>query len=290
MKKVLKWAGIILGGLVGLVVVAFVATQLIAIGMLNKSYDFQVESVEVPNDAESIENGERLASVYDCKACHSTDLSGQEFINDPPLGVIFSENLTSGEGGVGSQYTDEDWVRAIRHGIDRNGTPLYIMPSEAFYYMGDEDLGDLIAYLKSMPPVDQDRPERKFGPMGRALIAVGFFPPPAASVIPHTAPRPEAPEPGITAEYGEYLTWACKGCHGPDLKGAPVQPEGYMSPDLTLTGMAGNWSEEEFITAIRTGVRPDDTLIDAEKMPWPYYTLFTDDELKAIYTYFHSLE
>lgn len=44
-----------------------------------------------------------------------------------PLGRIDSANLTSGEGGVGQQFSsDEDYVRALRHGIDPDGKPIYM--------------------------------------------------------------------------------------------------------------------------------------------------------------------
>ena len=46
------------------------------------------------------------------------------------FGTLAAPNLTRGAGGLGSTFTDTDWVRAIRHGIHRDGTSLLIMPSE----------------------------------------------------------------------------------------------------------------------------------------------------------------
>jgi len=59
-------------------------------------------------------------------------------------------NLTSGLGGIGSVFTDTDYVRAIRHGIGRDNKSLLIMPSEQYNRISDEDLGALIAYLKTV--------------------------------------------------------------------------------------------------------------------------------------------
>ena len=49
-------------------------------------------------------------------------------------------NLTAGTGGVGAAYTAADYERAIRHGIDREGRPLMIMPSLDFSHLTDQDV------------------------------------------------------------------------------------------------------------------------------------------------------
>ena len=69
----------------------------------------------------------------------------------PGLLSIPTPNLTSGAGGVGATNTDEDWVRAIRHGVGHDGRALWVMPSLSFSRLSDEDLGALIAYLESRP-------------------------------------------------------------------------------------------------------------------------------------------
>jgi hypothetical protein len=93
-------------------------------------------------------------------------LSGQ-FAAVPGLVTLAIPNLTTGAGGVGDTNTDEDWVRAIRHGVGHDGRGLALMPSAVFYYLSDEDLGALIAYLKSLPPVDNEMPGTDLGPVGR---------------------------------------------------------------------------------------------------------------------------
>ena len=91
------------------------------------------------------------------------------------VGYWAAPNLTSGRGGLGASFTDADWVRAIRHGVHRDGTTLLVMPSEAFVYMNEPDTAALIAYLERLPPVDREMPSSRLGPLGRTLLVVGRF-------------------------------------------------------------------------------------------------------------------
>ena len=87
--------------------------------------------------------------------CHGDNLAGKKnWFNLGPLGSADAANLTSGKGEIGSQFTDEDFVRVLRHGVKPDGTSVFVMPASDFYYLSDQDLGDVIAYIKSVPPVD----------------------------------------------------------------------------------------------------------------------------------------
>jgi mono/diheme cytochrome c family protein len=196
MRTVLKWIGIGLGILVGLVVLAIVAVFVISEARINKVYTFDVPDVPIPTDEESIARGEHLASsIRDCVGCHGENLGGQLFFEDPAIGVLYATNLTSGEGGIGDTYTDEDWVRAIIFGVDPEGTPLAAMPSNEYYFMDNADLGAIIAYVKNVPPVDNVVGENQLKLLPRALFVAGQFPilVPVEMVDP-TQPRPDAPE------------------------------------------------------------------------------------------------
>jgi hypothetical protein len=59
--------------------------------------------------------------------------------------------------------------------FDPEGRGLIIMPSGHFYYFSDRDLGDIIAYLKSIPPVDREWPEPEFSALGKILIGAGIL-------------------------------------------------------------------------------------------------------------------
>ena len=124
--------------------------------------------------------------------------------DDGPMGTLAAPNLTSGKGGLGATFTDTDWVRGIRHGVHRDGTTLLIMPCEAFVHMNERDLGDLIAYLKQLPPVDREMPRVHLSPIGRTLLVLGKFSVLIAEKTPRL-PYPAVVEPGPTAAYGRYL-------------------------------------------------------------------------------------
>ena len=290
LKKVLKWIGIILGGLLGLLAIALVVLFVVGGAKANKKYEIPVETVYIPTDAEAIQRGEHIATIYICTSCHTENLSGELYFAVPGMLSIPTRNLTSGAGGIGSFYTDEDWVRAIRHGVGHDGRALFIMPSNTLYYLSDEDLGALIAYLKSLPPMDNQLPERRIEPLGRLMMAVGMFPPLAVDQIDHSSSPPAAPEPGVTIAYGQYLSRTCTECHGANLNGAPFGPPGQEvpTPNLTPGGELVAWSKQDFFTAMRTGLTPGGRQLD-ERMPWEYYGQMTDEELKAVWLFLQSL-
>lgn len=294
MKEVLKWLGIILGGLVGLILLALVGVYFMSESRLNKTYDVQPERVTIPTDAAAVAEGKRLFATRGCMDCHKENGAGGDFIDDPLLGQINASNLTAGRGGVGGAFTDSDWVRAIRHGLDPSGKPLWVMPSEEFNSINDTDLGALIAYIKSLPPVDQEVAANSLGPLGRVLLVTDQIPVLPAEKIDHDAPRPVAVEPGVTQEYGAYLAQTCTGCHGATLSGGPipgVPAEPPYPANLTLeaqTGL-GTWTEQDFLVAIREGKRPDGSSLDPKQMPWPNFAQMSDDEISALWLYLQSV-
>ena len=186
---------------------------------------------------------------------------------------------------MGASHTDLDYVRAIRHGIDHDGTALLIMPSNFFHNFSDADLGAIITYIRSVPPVDNELPGSTLGPFGRFFLLIGapFL---AANEIDHTAPRPTVPEHGVTAEYGKYLAVVCTACHGDDLASGSGE---FAGPNITPAGQIGKWSEAQFITTMRSGTTPEGEDLDPEEMPWKRFAKMTDDELKAVWLYLESV-
>ncbi len=292
MRRILKWIGIVLGGLVGLVTVAAIAIFIIVTLRLNATYDIDAETDFNPENA-SPERGEHLVNaVSSCTACHGDNLSGDVVSDDPLFLTIYAPNLTAGEGGAGSAFSDQDFVRAIRHGVDPDGKPLLFMPAHRFYFMSDEDLRDILAYIRSVEPVDNLVPEPSLGPLGYVFMLLDDTLLPAR-FIDHAGQRPDPPEPGVTIEYGEYLVslGTCADCHGPDLNGAlsfgPGEPP---SANLTPNGELVDWSAEDFIQTIRTGVNPAGRrLQEPMASAVEIYGLQTDEELAAIFTYLQSL-
>jgi mono/diheme cytochrome c family protein len=265
---------------------------LLSEGRLNKVYVVESSGMSFHNNDQIIEEGARLAVIRGCTDCHGADLGGKAVIEDPALETIYATNLTSGENGIGNDYSDEELVTAIRHGIRKNGTGLLVMPSQEFFVLSDADVNALVAFLRSVPPVDREPPEGGLTLLARALFMAGQLPPLAAEVIDHEAPRPEPPEIRADAEFGAYLATSCTGCHGLDFTGGPVPgapPEAPEARNLTPAGNLGNWDEAGFINTLRTGVTPEGKQLDPAIMPWPGVAAMTDVELQALWAFLQGL-
>jgi cytochrome c553 len=289
--KILKWFGIILGVLVILAVLYIVYIFISSNSILNKEYSFAVKIVSIPSDSASIAHGAHVAVIYGCTDCHGRNLEGGVSMDNPAMGQVYSPNLTSGEGGLAKDYTDKDWVRAIRHGVGKRGNPLLIMPSSDYYYMSDRDLGDLLAYIKQVPPVSNRTGKTSPGPILRMLLANGTVKM-SADVISHEAPRPRSPAPSVTIEYGKYLAVGCTGCHGKGYSGGKIKdgdpswsPAKNITPDKD-TGI-GNWTKEDFYIALRDGLSKDGRELDPA-MPRAFGKM-TNDELDALWLYLQSV-
>ena len=204
MRRFLKWFGLIAGGLLVVLLLLLVGLFFVGSMKVNRTYDVAMASVAVPSDAASIARGEHyVEAVGMCQVCHGEDLAGPDierckdasstaYSDDSFFGKLMPSNLTSGRGGIGNVFTDEDYVRAIRHGIGPDNKSLVLMPSEQFNKISDEDLGAMIAYLKSLPPVDNELDESGLGPLGRILaVFEGSLLP--ATLIDHDAPRAPSP-------------------------------------------------------------------------------------------------
>ncbi len=272
MKKLFQWTGILLGGLFVLLVLTGLVIYPTGLQKLSQTYpNIAVETVDVPTDADAVARGKHIATIWACTRCHGEDLSGWVITKDPiqrtvPLmATIPASNLTSGKGGIAASYTDTDWVRAIRHGIMPDGGVEALM----FDYstMSDQDLGDLIAYLKQVPPVDTNYPQIRYGPIVPVISNIELFTP-AAERIDHNAPRAAVAIQGATVEYGEYLSAVCTACHG-DLIGSVVK----------------TWNQDEFIHTFQTGVLANGKQF-GRTMSSDTFREMTDTELTALWLYF----
>ena len=168
MKKLLKWAGIGLGALLAIVAAAGAALYWTGSSRLHTTYTIPDDSVEVRTDSAAIAHGRRLAEAVSlCTSCHGDDLGGEVLFDEPPIATVYASNLTSGRGGLGGSYSDADLVRAIRHGVNAENRGLMIMHSDAYHHYGEADLGALVGYIRSVPPVDRELPRTRVAPIGR---------------------------------------------------------------------------------------------------------------------------
>ena len=294
MKTNLKKVGIVTTIIIGVIILVNIVFFALGESRLKRKYTIPEETIVLPNDENSLSEGKRIFQYRGCEACHGEKLEGLVYLNNPAIGQVITPNLTTGKGGIGTQRTDENLLQSIRHGIRPDGTPLLFMPSTEFYYLSDTDLGRVISYIRSVPQVDNEMPASRLSVTGRIVMnitkEITFLP---AELIPHNAPRPVAPNSGVTTEYGEYLSYSCQVCHGPTLSGGEIPgfpPEWPSAPNLTAGkgSRLPSWGEEGFIEIIRTGEKHGRS-INPDYMPWESYRHMSDDELRAVYMYLQSL-
>ncbi len=190
--KAVKW---ILGSLaVLLLIVGAFAYMTISKGAEKaaRTFSMDYDDAMILHEEEAIEVGRYLAETHGCNAWHGGNFEGQVMADAPPF-LLVSSNLTSGEGGVGSIFSDADWLRAIRHGVGSDGRGLFVMPSEAYYNFSDEEVGALIGYLQQLEAVDNVPPPVTVRTLGKLIMGLGDDLKTAAEMIPDS-PRPVMPK------------------------------------------------------------------------------------------------
>ena len=243
----------------------------------------------------ALERGKHLVEArYACAQCHGLNFGGGTMIDDPAIGHLLGPNLTGGKGSVTKDYTFADWDRIVRHGIKSDGTPA-VMPSEDFFAMSDHELSDIVAYIRSLPPVDHEVPKPALGPVGKVLVMVGKFPLSAEVLTDHSrAHAAFAPEASDSPEFGKHLAAICSGCHRANFAGGKMQfgpPSWPAAANLTQhqDGLGG-WTFEEFEKVLTEGVSksgkplqaPMSDVIAATRAMKPL-------ERKALWTYLTTL-
>ncbi len=285
----IKWPGMLLSGLMGLILLATSTVAATGLYKLNvPPYQYTLADVEVAGTSEQMVRGEQLA--YLCIDCHSSTgelpLDGSKdnlATEEVPIGILYATNLTP--GGPLADWTDGEIIRAIREGVDKKGRPLIGMTSEPFSHLGDADTQALVVYLRSQPVVNRDLPVQDLNILAAILFGANLAPTAAQPPITVEIIAP----PANTVEYGQYLvlTSGCRDCHGLDLTGPP-NPFVPNGPNLTIA--MPNWSEEQFMTFLRTGVNNYGRSVDPKQMPWTSYSrAFSDADMRDMYTYLSEL-
>ncbi len=290
-KKLLKFGAYTVGVVGLLVAVAAGAVWATSNTKFNKTYAVSVRPVRIPDEAAAIARGRHIAETRGCVDCHGKDFGGTKVIEDGAMGRIHGTNLTRGAGGRIANWKDEDWVRAIRHGVGPDTRGLFLMPSAEYSHLSDEDLGAVIAFLKTVPPVNRENVALALGPVTRVLLTVDKMKL-AAEEIDHANLRPPSVPVGVTVEYGRYIAAGCTGCHGANYSGGKIEigpPDWPQAANLTphADGRLAKWSEADFVKTLRTAKRPDGTELDPV-MPRAFGQM-DDTELKALYAFFKTL-
>lgn len=313
MKKILKIF------LVLIIIVAVGITGLLSYVSFALPDVGEAPELTIEATPERLIRGEYLAtSVVGCIDCHSKrDFSrfggpidfatagqgGELFGSQMGFpGEYYSSNISPFAIG---NWTDGELFRAITTGVSKDGRALFpIMPYPHFAKMDKEDIYSIIAYIRTLEPVEFTPPK-----------SVSSFP---MNFIINTIPQPAAfttvPPQEELIKYGEYMTNAalCMDCHTQQVKGQYVMdkymaggfefpmPTGGIVRSANITpdkkSGIGNWTEQQFIARFKMY---SDSSYSAPKinpgefntmMPWAYYTHMKEEDLKAIFTYLQSIQ
>ncbi len=281
MNAVLKWLGYAAALVIVLAGMAVSYVYLRTEPLLRKTYVQPLVAIAVPNDPASIAEGKRLATIRGCfDGCHGKGLDGGYVFDDPWILRFVSPNLTQ----VAATHTDAELERVIRHGVRKDGKSVWFMPSTMFYHLSDEDLGKIIAFLRSVPLSEGPATEAWIGPKWRLnLVTEGWYLPQAEEI------RRDAPwirdqiEPS-GRNRGRYLAMTiCPECHGMKLEG---DLEG-STPSLAIVAA---YSEEDFFRLMRTATPLGGRQLGLMgEVARARFVNFTDQEIRDLYSYLHSL-
>lgn len=275
MRRILKWLGYLALTLAVLALCGVAAVYAVSEYKLRRFHDVPPVDLDLPTDPESLAEGGRLAQLRGCyRGCHA-DLEGRVFFDEPWLIRLAAPNLTK----AAAQYSTEEFVRIVRYGVRPDGTTTTGMPSDMFYYLSDEDLARIIAFMESADPKESDLPDNQYRIVARLMIVLGKFEVDAERVA-ALGPRPPVPDPGPTSEYGKYLAMTnCTECHGMRLEG------GFMGQAPALS-VVKSYSREQFGRLIEQGVAIGDRELGTmASVSRSRFSRFTDQEVDALYAF-----
>lgn len=277
--------------------------------------------IEIEQTAERVERGKYLAtSVMACVHCHTPQqktvfahpiqedmigAGGNRFGAEEGFpGNYYASNLTPANLG---DWTDGEIYRAITAGVGKGGRALFpIMPWPNYAQMEQEDIYSIIAYLRTLEPIENEVPaSESFFPMN---FIINTMPTKAEPVTEPAYDRSDL------ASWGKYLVTAasCQDCHTMKEQGADVPGMAFaggmdfpmidgsiartanITPDMG-TGI-GSWTEEQFVNRFKQYA--DSSFVFHEvghgefntAMPWKSYSNMSEGELKAIYAYLRTVE
>lgn len=291
-RRWLKRGAMALLVLIGIAAAALFAGDQLARHKMQRKLDIAVKGVPYREDAAAIERGRYLFASRGCVDCHGAQGNGRMFLDDGKGMRIAGPNISPGPGSVVAGYAPEDWVRAIRHGVARDGRPLMVMPSEDYNRFTDDDLASLVAYIRRLAPatggaavVDLPLPVRAFYGFGLMHDA--------AAKIDHALPPAQPVPEGVSVAHGAYVANMCLGCHGAKLAGGkiPGAPPDWPAAARLVPGednaMTRYADADAFARMFKTGNRPDGTPIKV--MPFESLGQMNDTDVRALFLYLKGL-
>lgn len=290
MKKILS--GLAVLGVIAMLAGAAAVLYLDAVAgdKRTRTYAVPAETLTLPADTDALRQGAYLFASRGCAECHGQNGGGAIVVND---GDFFVQAPDITPSGVGADYTIADWVRIIRHGVRKDGTAAFLMPSEDYNQLATADLAALISYSRSLPPANGLRAEIRLPLMIRALYALGEIKD-AAEKIDHTLPPPAPVPAAATLEHGRYVAATCIGCHGTGLSGGPIPgmpPDFPPASNLTPgegTVMTRYPTPQALAMLFRTKKRPDGSEVSIG-MPFATLATMNDTDIHALHLYLQSV-
>ena len=268
MRKFLKWLGFVVLGLVAVLILAIVYMNFAFEKAMSRQYQVaETLSVSLPTDPNEIAEGKRLAQLTGCIHCHGENLEGGLVVDIPGVARFVAPNISTAL----PTYSDAQLVGLLRRGVKLDGTGAWLMPSQMFQHLHDDDLARIVAWLRKMPAREGTSERTKVHMMGRTIVVLGGFKSAAQQIEEQTGP-------GIdTTSRGGYLTVnLCSECHGADLKGE----EAAKAPSLVL---AKGYSNDDFARLMYTGIglggRTFELMTPTAKARFAH---LTPDEIEAI--------
>ncbi len=252
-----------------------------------------------------LERGDYLMrSIVACGNCHTPqtpsgpapgmELAGQLMTQEEAF-TAYAPNITQDkETGIGA-WTDAQIITAIREGRRPDGSLIGPpMPIDLYRRMSDRDVRAIVAYLRTVTPVENVMPKSVYN----IPLPPNWGPP--VGQVPET-PRDD------TVAYGAYLAGPlghCIECHTPMVQGRPdfenqLGAGGFHFPgpwgvsvSSNITphpedGIAG-YTDAELKRVIAIGLRPDGSRL-MPPMGIAYYRNIRDADLKAIIAYLRAL-
>lgn len=290
MKRTFKWLASILGVLVLLVGVVVVLGLQLGERKKMRVVDVPLTPVTYVTDSASLERGRYLFQSRGCVDCHGASGGGRELVNDGKGTHIAGPNITP--GGVVARYQSADWDRTIRHGVKPDGHPARVMPSEDYNRFTNADLASLVAYVRSLAPVQGGSAVVDLPLPARVLYGFGAIPD-AAERIDHSL-QPSAPVvSGVTAAHGAYVANMCIGCHGEKLSGGKIAtgpPDWPVAANITPgegSVMPRYKDADALLAMFRSGKRADGSPIAV--MPFESFSKMNEVDIRAVYAFLQTV-
>ena len=250
-----------------------------------------VEPIAYRADPHSIERGGYLFRSRGCADCHGADGAGSTVIDDGHGLLVRSPDITP--AGLAASYAPVDWVRAIRHGVKPNGQALFLMPSEDFSRLTDDDVAAVVAYARQLSPGRGSSAVITLPLPIRVLYGVGLIRDSAEKIdnaLPPSVPIAEA----VTAAHGAYVATGCIGCHraglvGGKIAGAPPSwpPAARLAPGPG-SAMPRYPGAGAFAAMLKTGKRPDGSQV-SKVMPFASLRELNDVDVRALHLYLTTM-